>query len=259
MKKWTLLLGTTMAIAMLAGCSTNSETASTAQTTTNTADASATSTSTNTQGTAQQGTEQATADLMGKIKSINGNSITLYKSTMDPSQMGKGRGGGGMSAPPEGQPGDGGASPADGGQVPPATPDGQSAQAPANAGSQAPIASGTSDTTNDSATSATPSKQGGMGGKDMFSDETVTITVSDSTVISAMTMENNEMTTTTKALSDLKADDVINVWLNADDSSLVDQIQIFNGMGGGMRGGQMKGDASSSTSSATDTTSTDSQ
>lgn len=257
MKKWTFLLGTTMALAMLAGCSTNSDTASTAQAK-NTANASATDSTTQGQDIAQQGTEQATADLIGKIKSIDGNSITLYKSTIDPSQMGKGRGGGGMSAPPQGQPGDGGASPADGGQVPPATPDGESAQVPANEGSQAPVTSGTSGTTDDSATNAASSKQGGMGGKDMFSDETVTITVSDSTVISAMTIENNEMKTTTKALSDLKADDVINVWLNADDSSLADQIQIGTGMGGGMRGGQMKGDTSSSTSSTTDTTSTDS-
>lgn len=248
MKKWTLLLGTTMAIAMLSGCSTNSETALTAQTTTSTADASATDSTT--QGTAilSTGTEQATADLMGKIKSIDGNSITLYKSTIDPSQMGKGRGGG-MSAPPEGQPGDGGASPADGGQVPPATPDGESAQVPANAGSQAPAASGTSDTTNDSATGSTPAEQGGRGGNNMFSEETMTITVSDNTVISAMT-------TTTKALSDLKADDVINVWLNTDDSSLADQIQIVNGMGGGIRGSQMKDDTASPTSSTTDNTTT---
>ncbi|WCT55042.1 hypothetical protein PQ456_17915 [Paenibacillus kyungheensis] len=255
MKKWTLLLGTTMAIAMLSGCSTNSETALTAQTTTSTADASATDSTTQATATPSTGIEQATADLMGKIKSIDGNSITLYKSTIDPSQMGKDRDGG-MSTPPEGQPGDGGASPADGGQVPPATPDGESAQVPANAGSQAPAASGTSDTTNNSATGSTPAEQGDRGGNNMFSEETMTITVSDNTVISAMTMENNEMTTTTKALSDLKADDVINVWLNTDDSSLGDQIQIVNGMGGGIRGGQMKDDTSSPTSSTTDNTTT---
>ncbi|ODP29786.1 Dentin sialophosphoprotein [Paenibacillus nuruki] len=239
MKKWTFLLGTTMTIALLAGCSTNSETSSTAEPTTNTADASATATSTNTSSSSGDSTAQANADLMGKIKSIDGNMITIYKSTIDPSQMVQG-GGKGMSAPPEGQPGDGGASPADGGQSPPATPDGESAQAPVNEGSQAPASS----------------EQASTGGKDMFSDETVTITVSDSTTFSTMTMENNEMTTTTKALSDLKADDVINVWLNTDDSSVADQIQLFNGMGGGMRSGQMKGDISSQDTSS-DTTSTD--
>ena len=239
MKTWTFLLGTTMTIALLAGCSTNSETSSTAEPTTNTADASATATSTNTSSSSGDSTAQANADLMGKIKSIDGNMITIYKSTIDPSQMVQG-GGKGMSAPPEGQPGDGGASPADGGQSPPATPDGESAQAPVNEGSQAPASS----------------EQASTGGKDMFSDETVTITVSDSTTFSTMTMENNEMTTTTKALSDLKADDVINVWLNTDDSSVADQIQLFNGMGGGMRSGQMKGDISSQDTSS-DTTSTD--
>ncbi|MGV7118095.1 hypothetical protein [Paenibacillus kyungheensis] len=239
MRKWTFLLGTTMTIALLAGCSTNSETSSTAEPTTNTADASATATSTNTSSSSGDSTAQANADLMGKIKSIDGNMITIYKSTIDPSQMVQG-GGKGMSAPPEGQPGDGGASPADGGQSPPATPDGESAQAPVNEGSQAPASS----------------EQASTGGKDMFSDETVTITVSDSTTFSTMTMENNEMTTTTKALSDLKADDVINVWLNRDDSSVADQIQLFNGMGGGMRSGQMKGDISSQDTSS-DTTSTD--
>lgn len=241
MKKWTFLLGTTMAIAMLVGCSTNSETSSTAEPTTNRADASATATSTNTSSSSgdSTATAQASADLMGKIKSIDGNTITIYKSTTDPSQRGQG-GGKGMSAPPEGQPGDGGASPADGGQSPPATPDGESAQAPVNEGSQAPASS----------------EQASTGGKDMFSNETVTITVSDSTTFSTMTMENNEMTTTTKALSDLKADDVINVWLNTEDSSVADQIQLFNGMDGGMRGGQMKGDILSQDTSS-DTTSTD--
>lgn len=238
MKTWTFLLGTTLTIALLAGCSTNSETSSTAEPTTNTTDASATATSTNTSSSGDS-TAQANADLMGKIKSIDGNTITIYKSTTDPSQRGQG-GGKGMSAPPEGQPGDGGASPADGGQSPPATPDGESAQAPVNEGSQAPASS----------------EQASTGGKDMFSNETVTITVSDSTTFSTMTMENNEMTTTTKALSDLKADDVINVWLNTDDSSVADQIQLFNGMGGGMRSGQMKGDISSQDTSS-DTTSTD--
>ncbi|CAJ1313764.1 hypothetical protein [Paenibacillus nuruki] len=238
MKKWTFLLGTTMAIALLAGCSTNSETSSTAEPTTNTADASATATSTNTSSSSGDSTAQANADLMGKIKSIDGNTITIYKSTIDPSQMGQG-GSKGMNAPPEGQPGDGGASPADGGQSPPATPDGESAQAPVNEGSQAPASS----------------EQASTGGKDMFSDETVTITVSDSTTFSTMAMENNEMTTTTKALSDLKADDVINVWLNTEDSSVADQIQLFIGMGG-MHSGQMKGDISSQDTSS-DTTSTD--
>lgn len=241
MKTWTFLLGTTLAIAMLVGCSTNSETSSTAEPTTNRADASATATSTNTSSSSgdSTATAQASADLMGKIKSIDGNTITIYKSTIDSSQMGQG-GGKSMIAPPKGQPGDGGASPADGGQSPPATPDGESAQAPVNEGSQAPASS----------------EQTSTGGKDMFSDETVTITVSDSTTFSTMTMENNEMTTTTNALSDLKADDVINVWLNTEDSSVADQIQLFNGMGGGMRGGQMKGDISSQDTSS-DTTSTD--
>ncbi len=239
MKTWTFLLGTTLTIALLAGCSTNSEAVSTAEPTTNTADASATATSTNTSSSSGDSTAQANADLMGKIKSIDDNTITIYKSTIDPSQMGQ-SGGKGMNAPPEGQPGDGGASPADGGQSPPATPDGESAQAPVNEGSQAPASS----------------EQASTGGKDMFSNETVTITVSDSTTFSTMTMENNEMTTTTKALSNLKADDVINVWLNTDDSSVADQIQLFNGMGGGMRSGQMKGDISSQDTSS-DTTSTD--
>ncbi|WIM39491.1 hypothetical protein PO903_00870 [Paenibacillus sp. PK4536] len=240
MKTWTFLLGTTLTIALLAGCSTNSETSSTAEPTTNRADASATETSTNTSSSSgdSTATAQASADLLGKIKSIDGNTITIYKSTIDPSQMGQG-GDKGMNAPPEGQPGDGGASPADGGQSPPATPDGESAQAPVNEGSQAPASS----------------EQASTGGKDMFSDETVTITVSDSTRFSTMTMENNEMTTTTKALSDLKADDVINVWLNTEDSSVADQIQLFIGMGG-MHSGQMKGDISSQDTSS-DTTSTD--
>lgn len=49
---------------------------------------------------------------------------------------------------------------------------------------------------------------------------------------------------------------VIWMWLNTNDSSLADQIQIVNGMGGGIRGGQIKDDTSSPTSSTTDNTTT---
>jgi hypothetical protein len=232
-KKWNLALTGALAIALLSGCGSKSDNASAGN-----GDAQVQTDNGSAQGSQGQGGRGGfgggmvdangnTADMLGKIKSINGNTITVYKSSFDPSQMGGGmRGGqGGQGGdggqPPSGAPdANGGQAPADG-QMPSGAPDGQ-------------VPSGAPDGGNGGG------RQGG-GMANMFTDETVDITVTDATVIQKTSFENNETTTTDVALSDLKADDVLTIWLTegTQEAATIKIGGFGGGFGGGMgRGGQ---------------------
>jgi hypothetical protein len=71
--------------------------------------------------------------------------------------------------------------------------------------------------------------------ENMFSDETMDITVTDSTKIVSATFADGKMTETDKTLADLKADDIITVQLK-DDTQEAESIRI-GGFGGGFGGG----------------------
>ncbi|WP_138754708.1 hypothetical protein [Paenibacillus sinopodophylli] len=214
MNKWKVMLSAVVIAAALAGCGVQEEqTGAEVQ-----ADAQAdvqqngTGGGTQQQGAGGRGMGQmgAQADLMGKIKSIDGQTITLYKSAM------------GQGGPPQGD-GTGGA-PAEGqGQQPPADgempADGEPPAAPAGDGT-------------------VPEGGGRMGMGAMFSDETVVITVTDATKITTVTFENEQMVEKEVTLADLKADDILSVMLK-DDTQEAESITIrTGGFGGGGGGGR---------------------
>jgi hypothetical protein len=160
------------------------------------------------------------ADLIGKVKSINGNTITVYKSRLDPSQTGRGGGRSGRQAPSgEGQTQAGdGQTPSGGGQA-------QTGDTPPTGGD------------------GTGRPQGGTNMADRFTDETMDITVTDATKIRKIAFENNERTASEAALSDLKAGEVLTIWLNegTQEASLI----TIGGMGGGFGRGSNEPGASS--------------
>ncbi|WP_256761122.1 hypothetical protein [Cohnella sp. WQ 127256] len=163
------------------------------------------------QGQGQGRSPMMNADLMGKIKSINGQTITVYKSSFVPDA----RGGAGQQPP-----GGGDQAGADGQQPP-----GGGDQAGAD-GQQPPQGNG----------------QNRPNMANMFSDETVDIQVTDSTKIIKTTFENQERKETVLTIADLKADDIVSVDL-ADDTQNAVTITLseggsFGGMGGGMGGGR---------------------
>ncbi|MEV5027548.1 hypothetical protein [Paenibacillus sp. LPE1-1-1.1] len=197
MNKWKVMLSAVVIAAALAGCGVQEEQAAgevqaDAQTDVQENGAGG---GTGGPGMGQMG---AQADLMGKIKSIDGQTITLYKSAM------------GQGGPPQG----------DGTGTAPA--DGEGAQPPADA----PAGDGTA-----------PEGGGRMNMGAMFSDETVTIQVTDTTKITTMTFENEQMAETEMTLADLKADDILSVMLK-DDTQEAESITIrTGGFGGGGGGG----------------------
>lgn len=199
MNKWKVMLSAVVIAAALAGCGVQEEQAAgDAQTDVQENGAGG---GTGGRGMGQMG---AQADLMGKIKSVDGQTITLYKSAM------------GQGGPPQG---DGtGTAPADGeGAQPPAE-----GELPADA----PAGDGTA-----------PEGGGRMNMGAMFSDETVTIQVTDTTKITTMTFENEQMAETEMTLADLKADDILSVMLK-DDTQEAESITIrTSGFGGGGGGG----------------------
>ncbi|WP_419874507.1 hypothetical protein [Candidatus Pristimantibacillus sp. PTI5] len=208
MNKWKVMLSAVVIAAALAGCGVQEEQAAgevQADTQTDVQENGAGG-GTGGRGMGQMG---AQADLMGKIKSIDGQTITLYKSAM------------GQGGPP---PGDGtGTAPADGeGAQPPAEgelpADGERPAAPAGDGTA-------------------PEGGGRMNMGAMFLDETVTIQVTDTTKITTMTFENEQMVETEMTLADLKADDILSVMLK-DDTQEAESITIrTSGFGGGGGGG----------------------
>ncbi|WP_150265133.1 hypothetical protein [Paenibacillus tepidiphilus] len=229
MKKYmpVMMAGSLIAALMLAGCSSNSGTASSQ----GTAQAGQTG-----NGAAQQGGSGAQgqngmnrqAMNIGKIKSISGTTITVYTAEMPQRGQNGGEGqapgngeggqppGDGQGAPPEGaQPGDGqgtapeGAPPADGQGTPPEG--GQSAGTGGGRG------------------------QGGMRGGMMqsFSEETTDITVPDGTKVLSVTFENGERKETEISLSDLKADDIIQYTLKEGTTEAESITLSTGGFGGG--------------------------
>ncbi|MBN2984531.1 hypothetical protein [Cohnella algarum] len=226
MKKWHLLLGGLLAMAMLAGCGSDESGAAGESAAAGAAAQTEQAQTADGGGQARQGgpgggfgmTDENgnAADLIGKIKSVSGNTITVYKSQIDPSQTGGGRGGM-RSGGSEGQ--DGAARPPSGdaetsnGAAP--SPGGDGSAQPGDGGSGRP--------------------PGGVSMDEMFTEETVDITVTDATVIRQTSFENNEMTTTDAALADLKEGDVLTIWL-AEGTQEASSIRL-GAFGGGMGGG----------------------
>lgn len=210
MQKWKIILSALLITAALAGCGANEEqttaavsnqTAETTDQTTETTDQTAEVTQEG--GDAQQMGDQA--DLMGKVKSVDGQTITVYKSSMTMGQGGGRPQGDGTGEAPAGDPPAEGTAPADGTGEAPA--DGERPERP---------------------------EGGGMNMEDMFTDETVEITVTDATKIVSVTFENEQMVETEVALADLKADDILSVTLK-DDTQEAETITIRTGGFGGGR------------------------
>lgn len=149
----------------------------------------------------------------GKIKSISGNTITVYTAQMPARQQNGGADGsmqGGGGTPPT----DGGGAAPEGGQGTP--PEG--GQAPSDG--QAPQGGG---------------RQGG-GMMQSFSEETTDITVSSDTRYVSVTFEGGEQKETALSLSGLKADDIIQYTLKTDTTE-AEKITLSTGGFGGMGGG----------------------
>lgn len=213
MKNWKTLLSTILIMATLAACSAN-------QTATNTtaAGTEAAATQSGTQADAGAGQAQGRpgqggmmmGGTMGKIKSIDGQTITLYKSSFTPGDR---QGGGEPPAQGDAQQGEAGAA-----------PDGTQPEPPAQDGGQAAEGQG----------------GGRMNMENMFTEETVEVTVTDATTITAISFENNQRVETAKTLADLKADDIV-TYTVTDGTQDVATIQIGGMMGGGMGGGRPGG------------------
>lgn len=205
MNNWKIALSAVALSVALAGCGSKSEESGTANGTAGQAAQ---------QDQGQQGfQDRAMMGTIGKIKSINGQTITIYKSSFQRPEGG----GGQRDTPPQGEapPQGDAAAPNDN---PPA---GDPAQG--NEGSAPQEGSG-----------------GGIEGgrqrnmENMFSDETMDITVTDATKIVSVAFADGKMTETDKTLADLKAEDIITVQLK-DDTQEAESIRL-GGFGGGGRG-----------------------
>ncbi|WP_217596682.1 hypothetical protein [Cohnella sp. GbtcB17] len=215
-KKWTMFAAVALAVAVLAGCGSKSENNGTASV------AAAGDQSAAGQGGSFGGMQAA--GTLGKIKSVNGNTITIYKSSFQPGQgggrMGGNRQGGG--GPNEGDD----AAPSGDAQQPNGDPPQQGADGQAGG-------------------RAGQGRQGGQGGQrpdmaNLFTEETEDITVTDATKIFKTEMADGQRTETEIAIGDLKADDVITVTLR-EGTQEAESIRLGGfggGFGGGMRGGQ---------------------
>ncbi|MFC3800165.1 hypothetical protein [Cohnella sp. GCM10012308] len=226
-KKWTMLAGVALSVALLAGCGSKGENngaAAAAAAGDQSGGAAA-----GDQGAAGQGGGFGGMQAMGtlgKIKSVNGNTITIYKSSFQPGQGG-GRMGGNRQG--DGQNAGDGAAPSGNEQPPSGDPPQQGADG--QAGGQ-----------------AGQDRQGGQGAQrpdmaNMFTDETEDITVTDATKIYKTEMADGQRTETEVAIGDLKADDVITVTLK-EGTQEAESIRLGGfggGFGGGMRGGQGQG------------------
>ncbi|GGG63776.1 hypothetical protein [Paenibacillus radicis (ex Gao et al. 2016)] len=189
MNKWKLLLSAAVITAALSGCGANAQTDEPV-----------------TAAVGELPDQQRPGGMMlggtlGKIKSIDGQSITMFVSSFQPGN----RNGGGLDGSGTG-----------GGRG------GQQGERPQRQDGQAP-------------------SEGGMNFEDMFTDETTVITVTDETKIVATTFENNERKETEQSLSDLKADDVITVTLKEGTQEAESiRLGGFGG-GGMMGGGRPQG------------------
>lgn len=196
MNKWKITLSGVVLAVALTGCGSKSEDSAT-----NTAANGQPVQQDQQQGSQQgQGQGRAMMGTIGKIKAINGQTITIYKSSFQRPEGGRmgGNAGTGNAATGNAPAGNAGAAPQDG-----------NGQAPSG------------------------DRQRNM--ENMFSDETMDITVTDSTKIVSATFADGKMTETDKTLADLKADDIITVQLK-DDTQEAESIRI-GGFGGGFGGG----------------------
>jgi hypothetical protein len=145
-------------------------------------------------------TNRQPVDLLGKVKSINGQTITVYKSVP---------GGPGGQGRQGGQGGQG-----NGGQQPPSDN-----QQPQGGGQQPADGNG--------------GRQGRMNME--FTEETVDVQVTESTKIVKREFVDNQMNETEITALDLKADDIVSIDLKDDTQEAV-TISLGNGGMGGARG-----------------------
>ncbi|TCM98065.1 hypothetical protein EV294_103497 [Paenibacillus sp. BK033] len=203
MNNWKIALSAVAISVALAGCGSKSGESGTA--------ANGTTGQAQQQNQGKQGFQgRAMMGTIGKIKSINGQTITIYKSSFQRPEGGgqPHQGDAANGNPPSGDPpqGDAGSTPQAG--------NGQ------NSGG---------------------GRQRNM--QNMFSDETMDITVTDATKIVSASFTDGKMTETDKTLADLKADDIITVQLK-EDTQEAESIRLGGfgggGFGGGGRGGQFQ-------------------
>ncbi|WP_339276038.1 hypothetical protein MKY59_03660 [Paenibacillus sp. FSL W8-0426] len=212
MNKWTMGLSSAMLVVMLAGCGTaaqNTETASTDISATaagaTAADSSNGAEQTSEASEGQTGQEAATevpgTMLMGKIKSIDGQAITLYKSSQQPGEGGTMNEG--KQPPQDAQSGN---APAEG-EEPPAAPEGGEGQG---------------------------LPPGEMNTEGMFTDETVEVALTDSTKLVSMVQGEEGGTESEISPADLKEGDIVNVTLDGDTWNAL-EVRVGGGFSGGMQ------------------------
>ncbi|SFB20910.1 hypothetical protein SAMN05216312_104452 [Cohnella sp. OV330] len=237
-KKWTMLAAAALTVALLASCGSKADDSGTAAPAQAAAGVQSGGAAAGDRAAAGQGGGFGGMQAMGtlgKIKSVSGNTITIYKSSFQPGQgggrMGGNRQDGGQNA------GDG-AAPSEDAQPPSGDPPQQGVDG--QAGGQA--------------------GQGGAGGQagqggqrpdmaNMFTEETEDITVTDATKIYKTETTDGQRTETEIAIGDLKADDVITVTLKegTQEAESIRLGGIGGGFGGGMRGGQGQGQGQAQT------------
>lgn len=233
--RWSITLGIVLIAAMLAGCNSGSTSANTTD-----ADTTESTASSDSSQSSEAKTEQPQMQMgsMGKIQSIDGHTITIYTSSQTGMGGGPqdGQGNGQPPQPPEGdnqgntgggQPPQGGTAPS--GDLPSSNGDAQAGDSSAQLGQVPPDGQASSD--------GQQPPQGGMSIDDMFTDETLTLQLTDTTKILKRSFENNKMTETELTVQDLQVDDIINYMLVDGTEDQLASITIgMGGFGGG--GGQ---------------------
>lgn len=212
--KWTSVGAAFVLTALLAGCGSGDGQA--AGTNTVTESGAAVQAAGGTEGV---GTPERAGDLMGKIVSVTADAVVIQKSKLQPSDMPGGGMGGGRR--PNGQAPDG-ATPQGGGEETTAPPAQEG-----NSGAAAPSADGAQGQQGEAPNGERPAgdqgqrPQGGRGGfgRLEYTDEQVTVKLNSETSISAMSFGQGGMSNTPIEASALKADDIVTVWLNPDQTT----------------------------------------
>lgn len=213
-----MMAGSLIAAILLAGCSSITHTAGATSGGAQTAKTRSGGNAAQQDGAGQNRMNRAGMNF-GKIKSISGNTITVYTADMPAGRMQNG-GRGGEGKAPDG----GGTAPAEGNSAP---ADGQGNQGtPPDGGGKG---------------SAQGGGRPGGGMMQNFSEETTDITVGSDTQFLSVTFDNGEQKETALSLSDLKADDVIQYTLKTDTTEAEKITLSTGGFGGGMGGGRGQG------------------
>ncbi|MEK3702300.1 hypothetical protein NYE33_35425 [Paenibacillus sp. FSL R10-2199] len=215
-----MMAGSLLAAILLAGCSSDTAPAAATSGDIQTAQTQSGSEAAQPDGTAGAGQNRMDRAGMniGKIKSISGNTITIYTADMPARQQNGGEGTapeGGAAAPGNaaGAQAEGQGTPPEGGQ-------------PTDGGGK------------DSAQGG--GRQGG-GMMQNFSEETTDITTGSDTQYVSVTFDNGAQTETALSLSDLKADDIIQYTLKTDTAEAEKITLSTGGFGGGGMGGGGRG------------------